>query len=346
MDYLQERLGKRYITLFSALCICTGIVILGTVYTFGQGVVGMALPGVGAGIGELTGLAGLVECVPVCARGYSIAILTAFVIVFTPYIFYCQLPGTRSTWRWTTCISLIYNGITGIGLAVFYHPRNHARSQGYTKKAILEKIDYVGGFPSIVGLTLPLVALQTGGYTHPWKSVYCLSTLIIGIVLIATWIIWEAKFAKYPMVPGAVFKGQRIVALAYTTTFVVDMFFYSALNFLPLIWDSGYVNHLIQISLKGLPPAIAATLGAIGFNAFLSTYPSHSHEILMAGALIITGFGGTLAIITPDNPETAVAIATMTCISLGDMIVPAATVALLVIPDALITICAALSLSE
>jgi hypothetical protein len=318
------------------LCICTGIAIIGTAHTFGKGVVGKALAGVGAGIGELTGLAGLAERVPVPARGYSITILTAFVIVFTPYIFYCQLLGTRASWRWTDWISLIYNGITGIGLAVFYHPHNHARAQRYSKRAILEKIDYGGGFLSIVGLTLLLVALQSGGYTHRWKSAYCLATLIIGIFLIAAWIIWEAKFAKYPMVPSAQFKGQRIVG---------GMFFYSALNFLPLIWDSVYVNDPIQIGLKGLPPAIATTLGAIGFNALLSTYPSHSREILMVGALIMTGFGGALAIINPDNPKTAVAIATMTCIGLGGMIVPTATVAVLVTPDALITTCADLSLS-
>lgn len=338
-------MGKRYIALFGSLCICVGIAILGTAHTFAQGVVGMALAGVGAGIGELTGLAGLAECVPVRARGYSIAILTAFVIVFTPYIFYCQLLGTRATWRWTAWISLIYNGITGLGLTIFYHPHNHARAQGYSKKAILAKIDYVGGFLSIVGLTLLLVALQSGGYTHPWKSAYCLSTLIIGIALIATWIVWEAKFAKYPMVPGALFKGQRIVALAYATAFVGGMFFYSALNFLPLIWDSVYVNDPIQIGLKGLGPAIATTLGAIGFNALLSTYPARSREVLMAGALIMTGFGGALAVITPENPKLAVALATMTCVGLGGMIVPTATVALLVTPDALITTCAALSLS-
>ena len=242
VGYLQDLFGKRWIALMGAACICVGIVILGTAHTFGQDVVGMALSGVGAGIGELTGLAGLAECVPVRARGYSISILTAFVVVFTPYIFYCQLLGTYATWRWTAWISLIYNGITGLGLLAFYHPHQHPRAAGYTKRDILKKIDYVGGALSIIGLTLILVALQSGGYTHPWKSAYCLSTLIIGIALIGAWIYWEGWVVRYPMVPSALFKGQRIVALAYATAFVGGMFFYSALNFLPLTWDSVYVN--------------------------------------------------------------------------------------------------------
>ena len=94
------------------------------------------------------------EIVPVKHRGYSIAVLTMFVAVFTPYIFYCQLLGTRASWRWTAWISLIYNGITGIGLFVFYHPHNHKRTEGFSYREILRKIDYLGGFLSIVGLTL------------------------------------------------------------------------------------------------------------------------------------------------------------------------------------------------
>lgn len=56
--YLQDLFGKRYIALFGALAICVGIILVGTAHTFGQGVTGMAIAGAGAGIGELTGLAG------------------------------------------------------------------------------------------------------------------------------------------------------------------------------------------------------------------------------------------------------------------------------------------------
>ena len=56
--YLQDLFGKRYIALFGTVLICVGILVLGTAHTFGQGVAGMAMAGAGAGIGELTGLAG------------------------------------------------------------------------------------------------------------------------------------------------------------------------------------------------------------------------------------------------------------------------------------------------
>lgn len=71
-----------------------------------------------------------------------------------------------------------------------------------------------------------LVALNSGGYTHAWSSAYILCTLLFGLSLIAAWIVWEWKFAPYPMVPGELFKGQRIVGLAYVVAFAAGMNFF------------------------------------------------------------------------------------------------------------------------
>jgi hypothetical protein len=43
------------------MLLCLGCVVVGTAHHFGQAVAGMAIAGAGAGIGELTGLAGLVK---------------------------------------------------------------------------------------------------------------------------------------------------------------------------------------------------------------------------------------------------------------------------------------------
>ena len=56
--YLQDLFGKRMIALFGSLCLCVGSVLVGTGHNFAQLLAGMAVSGVGAAIGELTGLAG------------------------------------------------------------------------------------------------------------------------------------------------------------------------------------------------------------------------------------------------------------------------------------------------
>jgi hypothetical protein len=51
-------------------------------------------------------------------------------------------------------VALMFNGIVGIGLLLTYFPQAHNRAKGFSRRAILARIDYVGGVLSITGLTL------------------------------------------------------------------------------------------------------------------------------------------------------------------------------------------------
>jgi hypothetical protein len=51
----------------------------------------------------------------------------------------------------------IWNALWFIGIAIFYFPISQTRAHGKTSKEILKRIDYLGGFLSITGLTLLLV---------------------------------------------------------------------------------------------------------------------------------------------------------------------------------------------
>ena len=148
-------------------------------------------------------LPSLNETVPVKYRGYVTAALTAFVFPFTPYVLYSELLSTHHTWRWGIWISLIYNAVTAVGLAVTYFPVAHVRAEGLTTMQILKRIDFIGGALSIIGLTLFLVALQAGGYSHPWTSAYVLCTLIIGFFTLVAWVCYEKFVCKHPMVSRA-----------------------------------------------------------------------------------------------------------------------------------------------
>lgn len=362
--YMQDIFGKRNITLFGCVCIMVGIIIVGTAHSFRNGVVGMSLAGAGAAIGELSALAGYVpqilsissgrstnvacstaELVPVNKRGLYLAIVTFFVVPFTPYVMYSQLLGTYSTWRWGQWISLIWNVIGFVGLLFTYFPQSQLRDHGATWKDAAAKIDYVGACLSIIGLTLFLVALQAGGYSHPWTSAYVLSTLLIGLVMIFVWVIWEWKFAKFPMIPKELFAGQKIMGTAFFIAFVAGMNFYSLLNFFPLTFTALYNPDPIQVGLKGLGYGLSVTVGATLANGLLSVWKGHNKAILLFSCILMTAFGGALACLTPENPKTAVALGTICGFGVGGVLVPAATIAITVSPDHLIATTVALALS-
>ncbi|KJX96812.1 MFS drug efflux pump like protein [Zymoseptoria brevis] len=348
VGYLQDLFGKRYISLFGALLLCVGCVVLGTAHSLGPALVGMAMAGGGAGIGELTGLAGLAETVPVKQRGYSLAVLTAFVLPFCPYVMYSEMfctRGSNPTWRWGIWISLIYNGITFLGLATCYFPINHPRAAGLSTWDVMKKIDIVGGLLSIIGLTLFLVALQAGGYTHAWTSAYTLCLLLIGIALLVVFIVWEVKVARHPIIPKELFLGQRVVAPAFAVAFVAGMNFFSLLNFWPLTISNVWNPDPVQIGIRGIPVGMATAVGAIFWNALLSYWKGGAKWVLLIASGMLTAFGGSLACLNPTNSATVVTLASFAAFGLGGVIVPAATVAMIAAPDALITTCAALSLS-
>ncbi len=58
--YLEDLLGRRTIAISGAALLCIGCLILGTAHGFAQALAGLAISGAGAGVGELTALAGLV----------------------------------------------------------------------------------------------------------------------------------------------------------------------------------------------------------------------------------------------------------------------------------------------
>ena len=119
----------------------------------------------------------------------------------------------------------------------------------------------------------------------------------------------------------------------------------SLLNFWPLTISTVWSASPIAIGWRGLPVACATAFGAIFWNALLSVWTSGIRYILFLAALMLTAFGGSLASMSPDNEYQSVALASFAAFGLGGVIVPAATAAMIACPDALITTCAALSLS-
>ena len=315
--YIQDLFGRRNETLFGGILLIVGCIVLATANTFASGIVAMCLAGGGAAICELTALAGVSELVPVKKRGFYLAIVTFSIIPFCPYLMYSELLGTYHTWRVSIWICMGWNAVSWIGILVFYWPTSQTRAHGKPLGEIVKKIDFLGAFLSITGLVLFLVAMQAGGYSHSWSSAYVLCQLLIGILLIAGFVIWEWKFAPYPMVPHEMFAGQTIVGTAYGIAFVAGMNFFALLNFFPILFKDVFEHDPVQIGLKGIPPALTTTFGAVFTNAALSWFKGWNRELLLMATVIMTTFTGALACVTPDIPKTAVALGSVAGFGVG-----------------------------
>lgn len=165
-------------------------------------------------------LRSVAEITPVRWRGVSLSIVTFTILPFIPVVLYVQLLYLHSTWRWGLAVCAIWNFLGFLGLFFCYKPPARHNTDGMTAMQIAKRIDWMGAFLTIAGVTLFLVGLQAGGYQYPWTTGKVLAPLIIGAILILLFPVWEVFGAKHPMVPRAIFQGQRVVALGFIVVFI------------------------------------------------------------------------------------------------------------------------------
>jgi hypothetical protein len=234
-----------------------------------------------------------------------------------------------------------------IGLIFCYHPPPRPNPEGLTKMQILRRVDWVGAVLSILGVTLFLVGLQAGGYQHPWTSGHTLGPLIVGgLITFVAFPLWEV-YGKhpFPMVPAKIFKGQRVVALAYVVVFIAGLEFYSILGFFPLVLQYVYNTDAITIGVRGLCYPCAILGGACLISFLMSYTRGHVRHMFFLMAAIMTAFTGALALSTPNNPGYTITMATFAAFGNGALVVPALTLAFYAAPDEFVGTVGALSLA-
>ena len=159
----------------------------------------MCIAGAGAGINELTALAVTSELAPTSQRGKYVAVLVFTIVPFCPSVLWGQLIASHSSWRYCGALCGAWAAVGLIMTIIFYFPPPRVNSQGLSRKEIIGQIDFVGGLLSIAGMLLFMMGLQWGGYQYAWSSPHVLVCLLLGVALLVAFVIWEAKFAKFPM---------------------------------------------------------------------------------------------------------------------------------------------------
>jgi hypothetical protein len=115
-----------------------------------------------------------------------------------------------------------------------------------------------------------------------------IAPLIIGILLVIAFVIWEWKASFMPLIPKEIFRGQRAVAMCFTVTFVGGMNFYSLLNFFPLTYEDVYTPTPLKVGIYGLGYGFSVAGGAAFFNFMLTLFENWNREILIFCAVLMS----------------------------------------------------------
>ncbi|KAL4781581.1 fungal trichothecene efflux pump [Aspergillus varians] len=342
---LSDLLGRRYVALIGVSLVTIGMIICSTAHSMNTFIGGMAIAGAGAGVNELTALAATAEMAPTRQRGKYVALLIFTIAPFAPSALWAQMIADAGSWRYVGAFCAGWSGLGWIITALFYFPPPRVNSEGLGRMEIIQRIDFVGGFLSIVGLILFMAGLQWGGYQYDWDSAHVLVPLILGLALLVCFGFWEVYGAKYPIFPSRLKQEPRILGLTLVITFISGANFFSVLMFWPTQAFNVYGHDPLGIGIRSLPIGFGIMGGACLVLWLLSVLRGHNKELLIFSSVLMTAGCGAMAIADVDNMPKLWGILVVAGLGIGGIVVPASIITTIICPDDLIATVSALTLS-
>lgn len=187
--------------------------------------------------------------------------------------------------------------------------------------------------------------MQWGGYQYAWTSVHVLVPMLLGVVLIIAFIIWEAKFAKFPMFPRRINQSPRVLVLTLIITFISGANFISLIAFWPTQAFNVYGHDPVQVGIRAIPIGLSLMAGAVTGLFLLSIWKGGNRALMVASSAMMTAGCGAMAIGRVDNMYQLWGILVLAGLGIGGIVVPASIITMIVCPDDLIATVAALTLS-
>ncbi|KAL4926323.1 trichothecene efflux pump [Aspergillus undulatus] len=261
------------------------------------------------------------ELVPNKYRGVIVTIVFTSSLpfaVFGPVIARLLIQNTSQGWRWSYWIGLILAVIATVLYHFLYHPPKYAQLNvgGKTKWQMFKELDFVGIFLFVAGCVLFLIGLSWGGTVYPWVSAATLCTLLIGVVTIITFVLYEGFLCKtQPFMPPRLFKNIGFVAIVLDAA-VGAMVYYSFTVLWPTIISSIYTTDSIQIGLQSSVVGGGVLLGQIFGGLALGFIPGVKWQCIIT-SLLGLAFITPLSALGPDTWSMTIALGTLGCIAIG-----------------------------
>jgi hypothetical protein len=131
-------------------------------------------------------------------------------------------------------------GITAVGLFVGYRPpKRHTHLDHLSFLQKLGRLDLPGCGLLTTGLTLFLTGLNLGGGIFAWTDAPVLATLIVGIIFLIAFAIYEWKFTKTGILHHGMFQGGknrgRTFAICVGMIFIEGILLFSYTIFYPVL---------------------------------------------------------------------------------------------------------------
>ena len=278
---LIDLIGRKLVTLLSLCLVVVSMILLGTTSNIAGLIAAMTISGIAIGIQLLTSVAAVTELVPTYKRGITIGYVVIGFMPFAPASLYGQLLAKHS-WRYVGLVIGVLALIALVILAIFYKPPPRANAIGLSKRQCLQRMDFIGAFFGIGGVTVFLVGLNWGGQEYAWSSAHVIACLTVGLGSLVIFGVWEKFGAKHPMFPFRLAsRSPRIFIM------ICFLCIASGINYIPVVvfWTiqlyTVYGASFSQAGVYLLPIGFCIAGGAIISAVMLTIFRKRIQFVLL-----------------------------------------------------------------
>jgi MFS family permease len=275
--------------IFATATFVIGSAICGASTSINMLIAGRAIQGLGAG-----GVNVLIETIvcdilPLRERGKFLAPMFGFIALGTALgPFFGGLIVQYSSWRWVFYLNVPVGGVALV-LLFFFLKVNYDKETNLIRR--LERIDWIGNLLFIASMVSILIALSWAGTKYPWSSSHILVPLILGILGLALFLVYEGSpFCIEPTMPLYLFSNRTSLA-TFILTFLHTIAFIGAIYFLPVYFQGVRGVTPARSGIDLLPTILIMIPAAIVAGAALSTFGRYKPIHYIGFSIMVIGLG-------------------------------------------------------
>ncbi|KAF9737478.1 hypothetical protein PMIN04_009176 [Paraphaeosphaeria minitans] len=319
---LSDRFGRRGFALASCALAIIGGIVAATAQSIETLIGAQVLMGIASGVpASYPLLAG--ELMSNKSKFIGTAAVVVPNVIATGFGAYIGLRlAIVANWRWIYYIFIILMVPGTLLWAVFYHPPSYVQLHGKksSKMDEIKKLDFIGVFLLVVGLTLFLLGISWGGPAQPWDSPKILGLLITGAIATVAFILYEVFLTPaQPIIPMRLFRDLR----GFTCLEVISAT-YGVMNIaLFIIWPQQIANIFGSTVGSWEESAWLSTTAAFGLWGGivllgpLMHFIKHIRYQILASSIWMTAFLGAMASITVEKKSEAIAFSFLGGLTIG-----------------------------
>ncbi|KAH8105285.1 MFS general substrate transporter [Cristinia sonorae] len=203
-----------------------------------------------------------------------------------------------ASWRWVFWfVSLIAIPVAAVCIFLIPNPRPDPRSSVPTGYAKWRSLDLVGVGILTAALILFIYAI-TSGSNGGWGTAGILVPLIISVLMIVAFFVWETKIpVSIAAVPPQTWFLPNFSVL-FAVALVPSLWFVTSFTIFPTLWQTYYHWSVISVAARLVPVGVICF--AVSFSGGLSRYTSPKYILLPAQVLVL---GATVLLRFGDAPD-------------------------------------------